>query len=403
MTIFKYQGRTRTGEIKKGTIDATNKKIAIEELRNRGINTRQIEESTSIFHKELAINSKVKHQDFVIYCRQFATLIRAGITVVEATHILWSQTKSKPLKKALRQIEEEIRSGVTFSDAADKHKKVFPSLFVNMMRAGEATGNIDDTLERLADTFEKQYNLKKKVQSTLTYPAVLMVITLLVASFLMIFIVPTFVDMFKDLDAEMPALTVFILKISDLLVAYWWALILGIVGSILAFRYAYTSNSKFNYTFNIILLKMPIFGQLLQKSVIARMTRTLSSLFSSAVPILQALTIVEKVVGNPVIAKVVQEARHSLEQGNTLSEPLEKSWLFPPLVTQMTAIGEKTGSLDYMLEKIADFYEDEVERTVDTLKSLIEPLMIVFLAAVVGTIVMAIMMPMFALYETMSG
>lgn len=403
MTIFKYQGRTRTGEIKKGTIDANNKKIAIEELRNRGINTRQIEESTSIFHKELAINSKVKHQDFVIYCRQFATLIRAGITVVEATHILWSQTKSKPLKKALRQIEEEIRSGVTFSDAADKHKKVFPSLFVNMMRAGEATGNIDDTLERLADTFEKQYNLKKKVQSTLTYPAVLMVITLLVASFLMIFIVPTFVDMFKDLDAEMPALTVFILKISDLLVAYWWALILGIVGSILAFRYAYTSNSKFNYSFNIILLKMPIFGQLLQKSVIARMTRTLSSLFSSAVPILQALTIVEKVVGNPVIAKVVQEARHSLEQGNTLSEPLEKSWLFPPLVTQMTAIGEKTGSLDYMLEKIADFYEDEVERTVDTLKSLIEPLMIVFLAAVVGTIVMAIMMPMFALYETMSG
>lgn len=403
MTIFKYQGRTRTGEIKKGTIDANNKKIAIEELRNRGINTRQIEESTSIFHKELAINSKVKHQDFVIYCRQFATLIRAGITVVEATHILWSQTKSKPLKKALRQIEEEIRSGVTFSDAADKHKKVFPSLFVNMMRAGEATGNIDDTLERLADTFEKQYNLKKKVQSTLTYPAVLMVITLLVASFLMIFIVPTFVDMFKDLDAEMPALTVFILKISDLLVAYWWALILGIVGSILAFRYAYTSNSKFNYSFNIILLKMPIFGQLLQKSVIARMTRTLSSLFSSAVPILQALTIVEKVVGNPVIAKVVQEARQSLEQGNTLSEPLEKSWLFPPLVTQMTAIGEKTGSLDYMLEKIADFYEDEVERTVDTLKSLIEPLMIVFLAAVVGTIVMAIMMPMFALYETMSG
>lgn len=403
MTIFKYQGRTRTGEIKKGTIDATNKKIAIEELRNRGINTRQIEESKSIFHKELAINSKVKHQDFVIYCRQFATLIRAGITVVEATHILWSQTKSKPLKKALRQIEEEIRSGVTFSDAADKHKKVFPSLFVNMMRAGEATGNIDDTLERLADTFEKQYNLKKKVQSTLTYPAVLMVITLLVASFLMIFIVPTFVDMFKDLDAEMPALTVFILKISDLLVAYWWALILGIIGSILAFRYAYTSNSKFNYSFNIILLKMPIFGQLLQKSVIARMTRTLSSLFSSAVPILQALTIVEKVVGNPVIAKVVQEARQSLEQGNTLSEPLEKSWLFPPLVTQMTAIGEKTGSLDYMLEKIADFYEDEVERTVDTLKSLIEPLMIVFLAAVVGTIVMAIMMPMFALYETMSG
>ena len=179
-----------------------------------------------------------------------------------------------------------------------------------------------------------------------------------------------------------------------------WYLFLGLILIlVIGFNLLYTKNEKFNYSFNVLLLKIPVFGKLLQKSAIARMTRTLASLFSSSVPILQALTIVENVIGNPVVAKVVQESRSSLESGSTLSAPLEKSWIFPPLVTQMTAIGESTGSLDYMLEKIADFYEDDVDRTVDTLKSLIEPLMIVFLAAVVGTIVMAIMVPMFSMYE----
>lgn len=401
MTVFRYSGRSKTGALKKGIIDATNKKVAIEKLRAQGINARELEESKSILHKDLAIGGNVKHQDFVIYCRQYATLIRAGVSIVEATRILGSQSKSKPLKKALEQVEEDIRGGLSFSDAATKHPKVFPPLFVNMMRSGEATGNIDNTLERLAMTFEKSYNIKKKVQSTMTYPAVLMVITIAVTFFLMIFIVPTFVGMFEDLGGEMPALTLFILKISDFLIVYWWLILVVVIAAIVGFRMAYKGNKQFNYSVNLLLLRIPVFGPLLQKNVIARMTRTLSSLFSSAVPILQALTIVEKVVGNPVVGKVVLEARESLESGSTLSAPLEKSWIFPPLVTQMTAIGEKTGSLDYMLEKIADFYEDEVDRTVDTLKSLIEPLMIVFLAAVVGTIVMAIMMPMFAMYESM--
>ena len=401
MTVFRYSGRSKTGALKKGIIDATNKKKAIEKLRAQGINPRELEESKSILHKDLAIGGKVKHQDFVIYCRQYATLVRAGVSIVEATHILAVQSKSKPLKKALEQVEEDIRGGLSFSNATMKHPKVFPPLFVNMMRSGEATGNIDNTLERLAMTFEKSYNIKKKVQSTLTYPAVLMVITIAVTFFLMVFIVPTFVSMFDDLGGEMPALTLFILKISDFLIAYWWLLFGLLAAVIVGLRMAYRGNQQFNYTVNLLILRVPIFGPLLQKNVIARMTRTLSSLFSSAVPILQALTIVEKVVGNPVIGKVVLEARESLESGSTLSAPLEKSWIFPPLVTQMTAIGEQTGSLDYMLEKIADFYEDEVDRSVDTLKSLIEPLMIVFLAAVVGTIVMAIMMPMFSMYENM--
>ena len=215
----------------------------------------------------------------------------------------------------------------------------------------------------------------------------------------MLTIVPTFTAMFEDFGAELPFITVFVMGISEFVQGFWWLLILLPLIAVFGFNYLFKNNKSFHYQVHYFLLKMPIFGKLLQKSAIARMTRTLSSLFSSSVPILNALTIVEKVIGNPVIGKVVLESRSSLEQGSTLSAPLEKSWLFPPLVTQMTAIGEQTGSLDYMLEKIAEFYEDDVDRTVDTLKSLIEPLMIVFLAAIVGTIVLAIMVPMFSLYE----
>jgi len=401
LTVFRYSGRTKTGAPKKGIIEAPNKKIAMEKLRAQGINARELQESNSILHKDIAIGTKVKHQEFVIYCRQYATLIRAGVPVVEATRILGEQTRNKPLKRALMQVEEDIRSGMAFSDAAGKHPKVFPLLFVNMMRAGEATGNVDDTLDRLASTLEKQYNIKKKIQSAMTYPAILSLLTLVVGMFLMVFIVPTFMDAFKDMDLEMPLITVIVVSISDWLIQFWYLVILGLLVLVVGSRYFYKSNKEFHYTVNVLLLRMPIFGQLLQKDIIARMTRTLSTLFSSSVPILQALTIVEKVGGNPVMGKVVLEARDNLERGGTLSEPLEKSWLFPPLVTQMTAIGEKTGSLDYMLEKIADFYEEEVNRAVDTMKSLIEPLMIIVLALVVGVIVAAIFLPMFQLYENM--
>lgn len=401
MTIFRYSGRTKTGAPKKGIIEAPNKKVAMEKLRAQGINARELQESNSILHKDIAFGTKVKHQEFVIYCRQYATLIRAGVPVVEATHILGEQTRSKPLKRALMQVEEDIRNGMAFSDAAGKHPKVFPLLFVNMMRAGEATGNVDDTLDRLASTLEKQYNIKKKIQSAMTYPAILSLLTLVVGMFLMVFIVPTFMDAFKEMNLEMPLITVIVVGISDWLIQFWYLVILGLLVLVVGLHYFYKNNKEFHYAVNVFLLRMPIFGQLLQKDIIARMTRTLSTLFSSSVPILQALTIVEKVGGNPVMGKVVLEARDNLEKGGTLSEPLEKSWLFPPLVTQMTSIGEKTGSLDYMLEKIADFYEEEVNRAVDTMKSLIEPLMIVVLALVVGVIVAAIFLPMFQLYENL--
>lgn len=402
MTVYKYVGRTKSGTTAKGTINALNKNAAIAKLREQGINPRQVEESNSILHKDLGIGGKVKNQDFVIYCRQFATLIRAGVSIVEATNILARQSKNKILKRTLEQVEEEIRGGISFSEASAKHPKVFPVLFTNMMRSGEATGNLDETLERLATTLEKQYRLKKKVQSSLTYPAVLLILTIAVSIFLMVSIVPSFVESFEQMNAEIPWLTQVTINISDWLQKFWWLLILVILAIIVGFVTLYKKNAQFYFAINLFLLRMPIFGPLIQKSTIARMTRTLSSLFSSAVPILNALTIVEKVMGNPVIGKVVLDARSSLEKGSPLSEPLEKSWLFPPMVTSMIQIGESTGSLDFMLEKVADFYEEEVDRSVDTLKSLIEPLMILFLALVVGGIVAAIFLPMFSLYEQMS-
>lgn len=402
MTVFKYQGRTKTGTIAKGTIQAANKNAAVAKLRKQGINPRQVEQSNSILHKDLNFGGgKVKNQDFVVYCRQFATLIRAGVTIVDATNILARQSTSKELKKALEQVEDDIRTGVAFSTAVKKHPKVFPELFCNMMVSGEATGNIDETLERLANTFEKQYNLKKKVQSTLTYPLVLLVITIGVVIFLLVFIVPSFVTTFEEMGAELPLITVMTVALSNWLTKFWWLVLAVIIASIVLFNFLYKTNKQFHYTVHYLLLRLPAFGPLMQKSAIAKLMRNLSSLFSSAVPILQAITISERVSGNPVISKVMIEARQSLEKGNSLSEPLEKSWLFPPLVTSMTQIGESTGSLDYMLEKVADFYEAEVDRAVDTLKSLIEPLMILLLACVVGLIVTAVLLPMFSLYEQM--
>lgn len=403
MAVYKYVGRTRKGSMKKGTMEGTSKAQVIAALREKGISPREVTETkATLLNRDLNIGGdKVKYEHFVIYCRQFATLIRSGITIVQATNILSAQTESKGLKKALFQVEADIREGHSFSEAAGRHPKVFPPLFVHMFRAGEMAGNIDETLDRLADYFEKQNNLRKKVQSTMAYPLVLMVVIVAVVIFLMVAIVPELTATLEGLGGELPAITKFVIATSELIQQYWWlALILTVVG-VGVFSYLFKNNKDVHYYTHLALLKMPIFGKLLQKSALANMTRTLSSLFASSVPVLNALTIAERVVGNPVIGKVVLESRSSLEDGRPLSEPMEASWVFPPLVTHMTAIGEQTGQLDTMFGKIADFYEEDVDRTVDTLKSLIEPVMIILLAGVVGIIVISIMLPMFSVYTEM--
>lgn len=399
MAMYKYVGRNEKGALKRGTLEAGSRRDVINKLRAQGISPREITETKpSIFNRDLSIGSGVKMEHFVIYCRQFATLIRAGVTIVESTNILAEQTESKGLKKALKEVEAEIRGGIAFSAAAERHPKVFPPLFVNMVRAGEMTGSLDETLDRLATYFEKQHSLKKNVQSTLAYPAILLVLIFSVVIFLLVYLIPQFEGIYAQFGGELPLITQFILKISEIVQELWWLVLIIIVSIIGIFIFLYKTNKPFNYSVNVVILKFPVFGKLLQKAAIARMTRTLSSLFSSAVPILDALDIVSKVSGNPVISKVVNESRDNLEAGGTLSEPLAAHWVFPPLVHHMTAIGEETGTLDFMLQKIADFYEEDVDRTVDTLKSLIEPLMIVVLAVVVGFIVLSVMLPMFSVF-----
>lgn len=400
MPTFKYNGKSRKGERKQGRVEAKSKNQAIAVLREQGIMAFELHEvKQSVLQKDIQIGKQVKNYDFVVYCRQFATLIRSGITIVDATKILAEQTESKGLKKVLFTVDSELREGTAFSDAVEKHPKIFPPIFVNMIRAGEATGNLDETLERLATYFEKQHTIKSKIQSALSYPIVLSVITVAVVVFLMTFVIPRFIDMFADLGAELPWITVAVIATSEIISSFWWLVLLILLIVVTAFIVAKKRSKAFQYTVSTITFRLPIFGKLLQKAAIARMTRTLASLFSSSVPILQSLTIVERVVNNPVMGKVVLQARDSLEQGNSLTAPLKESWIFPPLVTQMIAIGEETGSLDLMLSKVADFYEEEVDRSVDTLKSLIEPIMVVVLAGVVGFIVLAVFIPMFSLFD----
>ncbi|WP_078413929.1 type II secretion system F family protein [Priestia abyssalis] len=399
MPQFKYEGRDLRGKKHQGKMTSASKKEAILKLKEKGIRVSDIQEmKETLLNKEITIGNSVKLYDFVIYLRQFSTLLKAGVTVVDSTRILAGQTDSKALKKALMDVEEDLRGGNALSAAAAKHKKVFPPMFVNMVRAGEVSGSLDETLERLADHFEKQHRTKQKVISALAYPAVVGVIAIGVVIFLLVSVVPTFVGMFEDFGAELPAITQFVLDASDFMTKFWWIIIGGLVLISVAVSLLYKEKQS-KYYLDYLLLKMPIFGGLLQKAAIARFTRTLSSLFSNSVPILQAISIVENVVGNEVVSRVLVKSRDALERGHSLTEPMEKHWVFPPLVTKMIAIGEETGSLDVMLGKVADFYEAEVETSTDRLKSLIEPLMIVVLAGLVGTIVTSILIPMFDIFN----
>ncbi|WEK53397.1 MAG: type II secretion system F family protein [Candidatus Cohnella colombiensis] len=401
MADFLYHVKSSSGRQSKGKLTARDKTSAMEMLRKRGLVVLSLDEHrTTFLSTEIYIGNPVKHLHFIIYCRQFATLIRAGVSIVEATSILAHQTESKPLRKALQDIYTSLLRGVSLSQSVTEHKRIFPQMFTNMIRAGEETGDLEGTLERLALFFEKQHTTREKIKSALTYPMVVGTLAIGAVIYLLNFVVPQFVGMFQSMDAQLPTVTKMVLALSDSLQNQWfiWVLILLLV--IVLYQVAKRSE-KGSYWIDYFKLKVPIFGKLKQKGAIAQLSRTLSSLYASSVPVLQSLSIVEEVVENKVIGKFIRMSADSLRQGNPLSEPLKSAWVFPPLVTQMISIGEETGSLDIMLAKIADFYEMDVENTVDRLKSLLEPLLIVFLAAIVGTIVMAIMMPMFTLYGSM--
>jgi type IV pilus assembly protein PilC len=400
MPEYAYLAVDERGKRQKGVLSASSKGAAIAELKKRGLAAKSIaEKEKSIWQTEITIGKPVKMEDFVVFCRQFATLIRAGVSIVDAITILSNQSESKALSKALVEVADKLRKGTALSEAVADFPKMFPPIFVNMVRAGETGGNLDEVLDQLARQFEKDHFTIEKVKSAMTYPIVVGIVAILSIAFLLIKVVPQFTGMLAAAGAEVPALTSWVISLSNSLVDEWYLWLLGILALILLWNILIRLDTG-RYAVDYLKLRMPIFGILFRKAAIARFTRTLGSLFHSSVPVLQALTVVEKVIGNAVIARVINDSKESLRQGQRLSDPLRKSWVFPPLVTQMIAIGEETGALDQMLAKIADFYEADVENTVDKLKSLIEPLLLLVVASVVGTIIASILMPMFKIYET---
>ena len=402
MARFKYEGRDRK-KIRTGIAVANNRRDAVAKLREEGIRVIDIREiPTTALQKDIVIGNPVKRDQFIMFLRQFSTLMRAGVTIVDSIHILSQQVESKALRKALSEIAEELRKGNSLSDSLAKYPKIFEPLTINLVKAGEMSGNIDDSLESLATHYDKAYQTRQKVVSAMSYPVVVGVLAIGVVIFLLSSIVPMFADMFAGFGGELPMITQIVMGASDFVQGYWYLLLLGgfVIAAVI---WLMRKNPQGNMILDTLLLKIPIFGKILQKSALARLTRTLSSLFSSSVPILQCLTMTEKVVGNAVMSKVILSSRDSLERGGSLTEPMRKHWAFPPLIPHMISIGEQTGSLDHMLSKVAEFYEKEVEAETDRLKALIEPLMIVLLAALVGTIVLAIMMPMFEMFQNVDN
>ncbi|RYG74912.1 type II secretion system F family protein [Lentibacillus lipolyticus] len=394
---YQYTGKNKSGQTISGKIEAESKQEALLELENNNLIILNIEE-TRLWNKDIVFNNKVNNRDFVIFLRQYATLIHAGIPISDATKTMHRQTESKALQRALADMDRQLDQGEALSKSSEHHPKIFPPLLVNMIRAGEASGQLDEILNQMADYYEKVYRNRQKVISALIYPSVVGVITMLVSLFLLVFIVPQFVSMFESFGEEIPAFTQFVLNVSDLVGTYWWALmaLIFLVSVMVKFLMRYES---FAYRMDVMKMKFPFVGVLVHKSVLVRMTQTLSTLVNSAVPFLQAVEITEKVVENRVAENVLKQSRNALEVGESITVPMREHWAFPPLVVQMIQIGEKTGTLDQMLAKAAEFYEEEVEQLSNRLKTLIEPLMIIILTVIVGSIIAAVIIPMFSLFE----
>lgn len=399
MAIFQYEGKLLNGKRKKGRVTAVSLREAKEKLRQESILVTELAEleSTGLNKEVNLLPERVKIEHLIMYVRQFATLIRAGVPIVRATSILRVQTESKVLKKTLSQVEDDLREGIAFSEAIKKHPRVFSNFFSSMALAGEASGNLEEALDQIGLQLQKQYDVKRKVISALTYPLVVSIVAIGVVAFLMVNVVPTFASIFGQLGGELPLITRIVVAVSDFVAAYWWLIFGGAFLALLVFTWM-LKRDKERYVIDGLLLKMPIFGPIVLKSQIALLTRSLAVLLQAAVPILSAIEITEKIVSNRVIRKGLAQARKMMAQGIPLHEPLERNDSFPPLMTQMIAVGEESGDLDSMLNEVAEFYETEVETTTDRLKSIIEPLLIVVLASIVGVIVIAIVVPMFQIY-----
>jgi type IV pilus assembly protein PilC len=392
MPVFEYTARNAsTGQILKGTLDVPTRDDVLKHIKQQKmivVNVREQPKSV------LSRPRSIKTRDLVIFTRQFATMINAGLPLVQSLDILAKQTENKALADVTRQVVFDVESGHTLADAFSRHPKAFPELYVNMVAAGEAGGILDTILLRLAGFLEKSDALMRKVKGAMVYPGVIMSVAAIAIAVLLIFVIPTFQKMFASVGMELPLPTRIVIGMSDFLINYWWALIFIIAGVVWAVR-TYYKTSDGQLRIDTMMLNAPVLGDLLRKSAVSRFTRTLGTLISSGVSILDGLEITAKTAGNRVIHDAVMASRNSIAGGETISAPLEKSKVFPPMVISMIAVGEQTGGLDEMLSKIADFYDEEVDVAVSALLSLMEPMMIVFLGVIVGGMVVAMYLPIF--------
>ena len=395
MATFNYAVRDKAGKVVRGRLDGESKDAVQARLSQMGYIILELDQQGALAQLGgIKLGGGVKAKDVSIFARQFATMIDAGLSLTKCLAILAGQTESAALREVIAQIAKDVEAGQSLSDSLAKHPKTFPSIFVNMVRAGETGGVLDEVLERVADHLESDLSLKAKVKSAMTYPIAMFCLVLIVLAAMMIFVVPTFEKMFKDMGGTLPAITQLLVDVSHFVAGFGGIVVLVVLVSAIA-GFRWWSGGPGKTIWDAITLRMPIFGSLVRKVALARFCRTFGTLVSAGVPILTALDIVADTSGNNIVAAAVRHARAAVKEGETLAKPLAESKVFPAMVVQMIGVGEETGALDTMLNKVADFYDEEVATSVDGLTSLIEPLMMATLGVVVGGMVIALYLPMF--------
>jgi type IV pilus assembly protein PilC len=396
MPIYKWEGKTAKGAIRKGEMEGPNEAAIRIHLRQQNIVPTKISSKGKEIKFSLPFKKKVKQRAVAIFTRQLATMIDAGLPLVQSLEILSAQQEDKVFKNIIREIREDVEGGSTFAGALKKHPVTFNELYTNLVVAGEEGGILDTILTRLANYIEKSEALKKKVKSALIYPATIVGVAVIVVAILMIFVIPVFENLFKSSGQTLPLPTLIVVTLSKLIKKYVVIFIPAMILLFFLFRkYYQTQNGK--AVVDRLLLKLPVFGSLFKKIAVARFSRTLGTLVSSGVPILDGLSIVSRTSGNKTIEAAILNARASIREGETIAEPLNRSGIFPPMVIQMISVGESTGALDSMLSKIADFYEEEVDIAVANLTSLLEPFLMVFLGVVIGGVVISMYLPIFSM------
>jgi type IV pilus assembly protein PilC len=403
MAKYSWEGKTKSGAATSGEIEAPNEAFVLAQLRRQQIVPVKVRaRSRGVEFKIPRLGGKVDRKDLAVFTRQFATMIDAGLPLVQCLDILGMQQENQAFKKVILKVKEDVESGSTFADALSKHPKIFDELFVNLIAAGEVGGILDTILARLAAHIEKAMKLAKKVKGAMVYPATIVAVAFAVTFILLLYVIPIFGKMFQDFGQELPAPTRIVLALSAATRKYFPLIVAVLIAIAIAIR-TYYRTDKGRMNIDRILLKTPVVGSLLQRIAVARFSRTLGTMVSSGVPILEGMDIVAKSAGNKVIEAAVTQARMSISEGKTIAEPLAESKVFPTMVTQMVGVGEATGALDTMLNKIADFYDEEVDAAVGSLTSLLEPMLMIFLGVVIGGLVLAMYLPIFKLAGVVGG